>query len=64
VQLGIGVVQGVRRPSEVQCCEPEREIEGVLLQVCTESKGFKHLDLFEGCRKECVQGSSIKAQEE
>jgi hypothetical protein len=40
VQLGTGAVQGVRRPSEVQGCEPEREIEGLLLQVCAESSDF------------------------
>jgi hypothetical protein len=27
VQLGIGVVQGVHRPSEVQGCEPERQLK-------------------------------------
>jgi hypothetical protein len=56
-------MKGVRRPSEVQGHETDREIEGLLLQVCSESKGFKHLDVFEGFRKECVQGYSIKDQE-
>jgi hypothetical protein len=38
-----------------QGCEPERSIERLLLQVCAESKDFKHLEVFEGCHKGCEQ---------
>jgi hypothetical protein len=57
VQLNTGAMQGVHRLSEVQGCEPEQRVEGLLLQVCAESKGFNTWRLLNVCRKECVQGS-------
>jgi hypothetical protein len=30
-----------------QSCRPERSIERLLLQVCAESKGIQHLNVFE-----------------
>jgi hypothetical protein len=50
-------MQGVRRLSEAksQSCESEQGIKRLLLQLCAESKEFKHLEVSEGCRKECVQ---------
>jgi hypothetical protein len=60
VQLGTEAVQGVRKLRKVQGCEPERESEGLLLQVCAESKSFNTQTELKGCRKECTQGSSLK----
>jgi hypothetical protein len=34
--------------------------ERLLLQVCAESKRIQHLEVFEGCRKECVQESFLR----
>jgi hypothetical protein len=41
----------------------ERSIEGLLLQVCAESRGLNHLEVFENCRKECVQRTSLRLKE-
>jgi hypothetical protein len=45
-----------------QGCEPEKNIERLLLQVCAESKVLRYLKVSEGCRKECVQGPSLKLE--
>jgi hypothetical protein len=37
VQLGTGAVQGVRRPSEVQGCEPEQELKDCCCR-CAQSR--------------------------
>jgi hypothetical protein len=34
--------------------------ERLLLHVCAGSKEFQHLGVFEGCRKECAQDSSLR----
>jgi hypothetical protein len=46
VQLGTGAMQGVRRPSEVQGCEPEQELKDYCCR-CAGSKEFQHLKVFE-----------------
>jgi hypothetical protein len=62
VQLGTGAVQGVRRPSEVQGCEPEQELKDCCCR-CAQSRRIQHLEVFEGCRKECVQEFFLKDSE-
>jgi hypothetical protein len=44
VQLGTGAVQGVRRPSEVQGCEPEQELKDCCCR-CAQSRRIQHLEV-------------------
>jgi hypothetical protein len=37
VQLGIGALQGLRRPSEIQGCEPEQELKDCCCK-CAQSR--------------------------
>jgi hypothetical protein len=56
VQLGIGAVQGVRRPSEIQACEPEQELKDCCRR-CAQSRRINTWKWLNVCLKECVQGS-------
>ena len=37
--------------------QPKRDLKTIIAGSCTESKELKYLDVFEECRKECVQKS-------
>jgi hypothetical protein len=60
VQLGTEVVQGVHRPSLKPGVEIGEAIERPLLQSMCKVEEKLTLQLFEGFRKECVQGSSLR----
>jgi hypothetical protein len=49
LQLGTGVVQSVRRPSEAsRVCNLNDLLRDCCCRECTESKGVQHLKVFEG----------------
>jgi hypothetical protein len=56
VQLGTGAVQGVRRLSEVQGCEPEQGLKDYYCR-CVQSRRFNTSKGLNVCRKECMQDS-------
>jgi hypothetical protein len=57
VQLSTGAVQGVRRPGEVQGCEPEQELKDCCCRCAQSRRRFNTWKWLNVCRKECVQGS-------
>jgi hypothetical protein len=62
VKLGYRSRARSAQAKESLSCESERSIEGLLLQVCAGSKEFKHLKCLKICRKECVQGPSLRLE--
>jgi hypothetical protein len=62
VQLGIGAVQGVHRPREVQGCKPE---QGLKDSCCkwVQSRSIQALESVESCHKECEQEASFRELE-
>jgi hypothetical protein len=60
VQLGTGAVQGVRRPSKsLRVANLSEELKDCCCR-CAQSRRLQHLDVVEGCRKECVQSLFLK----
>jgi len=60
VQAGTGVMQGGAGRGKTQSFKPEQGIEKSLLQSVCKVKENSTLQLFGGCHKECVQGSSLR----
>jgi hypothetical protein len=59
VQLGTGV-QGVCRQGSFRVANLSKVLKDCCCK-CAQSRRIQHLDVFEGCRKECVQGFSYKS---
>ena len=56
MQLGTGVVQGVRRLGKsIRVVNLSKAFDRLLLQVCAESSDFNTSMLLKVCHKECVQ---------